>query len=192
LDSSTSLTAERELIEEMFLPQAEYTKYLRADLGDIMHFGEWNPKKRPERAFKGAFAGLSESDWVMFRATDSQGEPLTVTRVSDRRIHDDDTGKISIKRTVFKSDFYFFIAHPEYMDTAEQMKKLLGHAEESGAAKAHKLITIEGLRQWIADAEKEGKDRELFTDDILYINLQHRELLEGFSEFVKFVSGVGV
>jgi hypothetical protein len=187
LDSSTSITAERELVEEMFLPQAEYTKYLRADLGDIMHFGEWNPKKRPERTFRRAFAGLSESDWVMFRAIDAQGNPLTVTRISDRRINETDEKAVT-KRTVFRSDVYLFIAPPNYIDSEDQMKKLLGHAEESGAAQSHKLITIEGLREWIAYAEKQGVDRETFTDDILFINLQYREMLEGFSEFVKFVS----
>jgi len=187
LDTSTSLTAERELIEEMFLPQAEYTKYLRADLGDIIHFGEWNPRKRPERAFRGAFAGLSDYDWVMFRAVDSNNNPLTETRVSDRRVHDDNN-KITIKQTVFRSDVYLFIAPPNYIDTYGQMKKLLGHAEESGAAKDHKLITLDGLAKWIEEEKEKGTDRETFTDDILFINLRYRELLEGFSEFVKFIS----
>jgi hypothetical protein len=187
LDSSTSTTAERELVEEMFLPQAEFTKYLRADLGDIIHFGEWSPKKRPERTFRGAFAGLSESDWVMFRATDTTGEPLTVTRVSDRRIHGKDN-TVTIKRTVFRSDVYLFIAPPDYLDTHEQMKKLLGHAEKSGAAQDHKLVSIEGLRQWITETEKDSQDREVFTDDVLFINLQYREMLEGFSEFLQFLS----
>lgn len=187
LDSSTTITAERELVEEMFLPQAEYTKYLRADLGDIVHFGEWNPKKRPERLFKDAFAGLSESDWVLFRATDSQGDPLTITRVSDRRIHDG-SGKVTTKRTVFRSDVYLFIAPPKYLDTADQMVALLGHAEKSGAAKAHRLLTLDGLRQWISEEEMAGKDRETFTDDILYVNIQYREMLERFSEFIKLMS----
>jgi hypothetical protein len=187
LDSSTSLTAERELVEEMFLPKAEYTQFLRADLGDIIHFGEWNPKKRPERAFRGAFAGLAESDWVMFRAVDANGDPLTIKRVSDRRIHDDD-GKVSIKRTIFKSDIYLFIAPSGYLDTHEQMKTLLSHAEKSGAAEDHKLVTVEGLHQWIAETENQGKDRETFTDDLLFINIQYRELLEGFSEFLKFLN----
>jgi hypothetical protein len=188
LDSSTSITAERELVEEMFLPEAEFTKYLRADLGDIIHFGEWNPKKRPEKAFRGAFAGLTESDWVMFRAIDNSGEPLTITRVSDRRIHLNDKN-FTIKRTIFRSDVYLFIAPPNYLDTQDQMKKLLSHAEEAGAAQAHKLTSIGGLRQWISETEKDGKDRETFTDDILFVNLQYRDLLESFSEFVTFVSG---
>ena len=186
LDSSTSMTAERELVEEMFLPQAEYTKYLRADLGDIINFGEWNPKKRPERTFREAFADLTESDWVMFRACDREGQPITVTRVSDRRIHENDS--VTMKRTVFRSDIYLFIAPKDYLDSEEQMSKLLGHAEESGAAQAHKLLTIEALREWIRNLEQSGKDRETFTDDILFIVLQYRELLEGFAEFVKFVS----
>jgi len=188
LDSSTSITAERELVEEMFLPEAEFTKYLRADLGDIIHFGEWNPKKRPEKAFRGAFAGLTESDWVMFRAIDTNGEPLTITRVSDRRIHLNDKD-FTIKRTIFRSDVYLFIAPPDYLDTQDQMKKLLSHAEEAGAAQDHKLINIGGLREWISETEKDGKDRETFTDDILFVNLQYRDLLESFSEFVTFVAG---
>lgn len=187
LDSSTSITAERELVEEMFLPQAEYTKFLRADLGDIIHFGDWNLQKRPERSFRGALAGLSDSDWVMFRAVDANGDPLTITRVSDRRIHEDD-GKISIKRTVFITDVYLFIAPVNYLDTKEQMKKLLAHAEESGAAQDHKLIEIEELRKWIEESEKNEKDRETFTDDLLFINLQHRDLISGFSEFTKFIA----
>ena len=187
LDSSTSMTAERELVEEMFLPQAEYTKYLRADLGDIINFGEWNPKKRPERSFRGALAGLTAPDWVMFRATNQQGDPLTVDRVSDRRIHDEED-KITIKRTVFRSDVYLFVAPPQYLDTTEQMDQLLGHARLSGAAQAHKLVSTEELRTWISSAEREGNDRETFTDDLLFINLQYREMLEGFAEFVRLVS----
>jgi len=187
LDSSTSITAERELVEEMFLPQAEYTKYLRADLGDIVHFGEWNTRKRPERTFKGGFAALSESDWAMFRATDMHGAPLTVTRISDRRIHEDDD-KVTVKRTVFRSDVYLFIAPPQYLDTPEEMERLLKHAEKSGAAEAHKVVTLEELRRWMAETEMRGTTRETFTDDMIFINLQYRDLLEGFSEFVRFVS----
>jgi hypothetical protein len=187
MDSSTSTTAERELVEEMFLPQAEFTKYLRADLGDIIHFGEWNTAKRPERTFRGAFAGLSDSDWVMFRGIDTKGDPLTVTRVSDRRINISN-GKVTIKKTVFRSDIYFFIAPPGYLDTDTQVKNLLGHAEKTGAAQDHRLVSIENLRQWISESEREGRDRETFTDDILFINLQYRNLLEGFSEFIKFIS----
>jgi hypothetical protein len=188
LDSSTSITAERELVEEMFLPQAEYTKFLRADLGDIIHFGEWNPKKRPERAFRTAFEGLADSDWVLFRAIDVNGEPLTVTRVSDRRLQINDE-EVTIKRTVFRSDVYLFIAPPGYLDSNDQMKRLLSHAEESGAAQDHAIVSIDRLRQWIAETEKEGKDRETFTDDILFVNLRYRDLLEGFSSFVKYVRG---
>jgi hypothetical protein len=186
LDSSTSITAERELVEEMFLPQAEYTKYLRADLGDIMNFGDWNPGKRPERTFREAFAGLAASDWVMFRATDARGEPLTVTRISDRRIQEDDA--VVIRRTVFRSDVYLFIAPRSYLDTHEEMTALLGHAEASGAAQAHRLVSIDGLRLWISREEADGRDREVFTDDLLFVNLQYREMLEGFAEFVSFIS----
>jgi len=185
-DSSTSITAERELIEEMFLPEAEYTKYIKADLGDIVHFGEWSSVKRPEHALVEEILGLAPADWVMFRATDSDGQPLTVSRVSDRRF-EDDNGVVSWKRTVFRSDVYLFIAPWAYLDNEDQMHKLLQRAEGTGAATAHKLVTLGGLRDWITDREKEGRERDTFTDDILFINLRYRGMLEGFAEFVKLL-----
>ena len=185
-DPSTYITAKRELVEELFLPEAEFSKYVRADLGDIIHFGEWNPRKRPERTFRETFAGLSPSDWVMFRATDDHGNPLTVTRISDRRIHDD-AGNVTVKKSVFRSDVYLFIAPPGHLDTEEQMDKMVWLAEKSGAAQDHRLVSMNELRDWIEQEEQAGKDRETFTDDMLSINLEYRELLEEFSEFVKFL-----
>ena len=141
-DSSTFITAQRELVEELFLPEAEFSKYIRADLGDIVNFGDWNPRKRPERVFKDAFAGLDEADWVQFRATNEEGDPLTVTRVSNRRIHGSD-GKITIKRTVFRSDVYLFVAPPEYLDTDEQMKRLFSISEQRGRRRIISLFLWE-------------------------------------------------
>lgn len=87
LDSSTIITAKRELVEELFLPEAEFSKYMSADLGDIVDFGEWNIEKRPEKSLRDEFDGLEPADWVVFRATDSNGEPLTVQRKSPRIMH---------------------------------------------------------------------------------------------------------
>lgn len=188
LDSSTYITAQRELVEEMFLPEAEYSKYVRADLGDIIHFGEWNPRKRPEQAVRDEIQGLEKDDWVMFRATDNNGDPLTITRVSERRIHNA-KGELKIKKTVFKSDVYFFIAPTGYIDDDKQMDNLLKVAEEKGAAQAHKLVSINGLRDWISSEEAKGTANEIFTDDMLYVNLQCRDLVENFSEFVKYLEG---
>ncbi len=196
-DSSTYITAQRELVEELFLPQAEYSKYMRADLGDIVHFGDWNTAKRPEHAAKEEILGLGQADWAMFRATDDDGSPLTVTRVSERRItvDKDKTKRGSgnkketvTRKTVFRSDVYLFVAPPDYLRTEREMKELFRVAEEEGAANDHRLLTIEELRSWIAEEEKKGKAAEVFTDDILYINLEYRDLLERFSEFVKLLS----
>lgn len=185
-DSSTSITAKRELIEEMFLPEAEFTKYLRADLGDIIDFGELNTSKRPERYFREAFSALGASDWIMFRATDSEGTPLTITRVSNRRLHESD-GQVRVERTVFMSDVYTFIAPAEYMDTEEQMKSLVALAEKKGPAIEHRLVTVNELRRWIEDAEAKSEHLETFTDDLLFMNVERRAILEVFSEFVKYV-----
>jgi len=187
-DSSTSVTAERELIEEMFLPEAEHTKHMKADMGDIIHFGEWNLSKRNENALAREIAGLSQTDWVMFRATDDNRQPLTISRVSDRRFSND-KNKVEWKRTVFRSDVYFFVAPQDYIDTDAQMKRLLSRVETKGkgAAQNHKLVTIGELRDWIDSEEKQGKAKDIFTDDIIYVNLCHRDILEEFSEFAKLL-----
>lgn len=185
-DRSTHMTAQRELVEELFLPEAEYSKYIQAKLGDIINFGDWNIEKRLENSFKQAFEGIDPADWIMFRATDESGSPLTITRISKRRIHDNNN--IYFKPTIFMSDVYLFIAPPDYMDTNDQMKKLLSIAEKTGAANDHRLVSIEDLRSWIQGKESEGTQFETFTDDLIYVNLQHRDLLEKFAEFIQYIS----
>lgn len=182
-ESSTSQSAKRELVEELFLPEAEYTRYVRADLGDIIDFGEWNVVKRPETAFRAAFDGLGPADWVLFRATNEAGDPLTEDRVSLRRLITE--SGVEIKRTIFISDVFLFVAPRGLMDTHDDMKKLVGLAEETGAAHDHKLISIPGLKDWIRQVEDEGTAREQFTDDLIYLVTERSELLETFAEFVR-------
>ncbi|MBN2228122.1 MAG: NUDIX domain-containing protein [Candidatus Thorarchaeota archaeon] len=185
-DSSTYITARRELVEELFLPEAEFTRYVRADFGDIINYGEWNLDKRIELSFKDAFSGLDETDWIMLRAVDKEGEPLTVTRVSQRRMHDKNDD-VSFKRTIFMSDVYLFIAPPGYLDNEDQMKNLFALAEKKGAAQSHRLVSADELSKWIEEEEAVGRHLETFTDDLLYINVQYKSLLEKFSEFVQYV-----
>lgn len=185
-DSSTAITAKRELVEELFLPEAEFTKYVRADLGDIIDFGEWNIKKRLERNYKSAFKGLNEADWIMFRATDFlDGKPLTVNRTSLRRMKSD--GDIVKKKTRFISDVFLYIAPENYLDTHDQMKDLVSLAEKTGAAEDHKIISIQDLSEWILTEENEACEDTVFTDDLLYLNVEYKWLLEEFSEFIKYI-----
>jgi len=184
-DYSTFRTAQRELIEELFLPEAEFSKYIQAYLRDIVNFGDWNPVKRLEKSFAQAFAGLEPQDWILFRAMDENGDPLTVDRISKRRIHDGDN--VVIKDTVFMSDVFFFIAPEGYLDTEQQMAKTFSLAEKRGAAQAHKLVSVTELRDWIAVERQRGTEYEVFTEDLLYIDDQYRGLLERFCEFVRFV-----
>jgi len=207
-DSSTIITAKRELVEELFLPEAEFSKYMLADLGDIVDFGEWNIEKRPEKSLRDEFDGLEPADWVVFRATDASGDPLTVQRKSPRIMHVkdldergkaipllDEDGKpikwsngknrykehVEIWQTRFISDVYLFVAPAEYIDTQEQIDKLMGIAERVGAQSSHKLMSIENL---IEDVEKHP---ELYTDDMSYMCSEEKRLLVEFAESIKYI-----
>lgn len=207
LDSSTIITAKRELVEELFLPEAEFSKYIEADLGDIVDFGEWNIEKRPEKSLRDEFDGLEPADWVVFRATNSDGDPLTVQRKSPRIMHvkDKKDGKeiplmdekgetliwsngkkrykehIEIWHTRFISDVFLFIAPDGYLDTQEDINRLMGVAEKAGAQSSHKLMTIEAL---IEDVEEHP---EQYTDDMSYMCSEEKRLLVEFAESVKYI-----
>lgn len=185
-DRGTQVTAKRELIEELFLPDDEYTKYVSADLGEILDCGEWNMNKRPESQFNGIFDSIGPLDWIMFRATGKGGEPLTIDRISERTITKD--GSTRRLRTVFISDVYLFIAPNGLMDDEIQMNNLVAPAQKSGAAEDHRIVTPEQLSQWVDDEEREDNARNVFTDDLVYMKFNHIELLEEFSEFVKYIS----
>ena len=208
-DSSTLITAKRELVEELFLPEAEFSKYMSADLGDIVDFGEWNIEKRPEKSLRDEFDGLEPNDWVVFRATDSEGEPMTVQRKSPRIMHIQDideqsgapipmtdesgniikwgNGKIRYKEhietwyTRFISDVFLFVAPEGYIDTQEQINDLMGVAEKAGAQSSHKLMSIDAL---IDDVEEHP---ELYTDDMLFMCSEEKRLLVEFAESIKFI-----
>lgn len=207
LDSSTIITAKRELVEELFLPEAEFSKYMSADLGDIVDFGEWNIEKRPEKSLRDEFDGLEPADWVVFRATDSDGEPLTVKRKSQRVMYVKDeqdgnpiplvdengepikwsNGKNRYKEhteiwhTRFISDVFLFIAPDGYIDTQENINALMGAAEKAGAQSSHKLMTVEAL---IEDVEEHP---EQYTDDMSYMCSEEKRLLVEFAESIKFI-----
>lgn len=207
-DSSTMLTAKRELVEEMFLPNAEYTKYMQAKLGDIIDFGEWNTEKREEKHFIDSFNALDADDWIVFRATDTDAMPMTIRRKSPRIMHiedRDENGKkvplrdkdgniifnanrkpkyqehTEIWYTRFISDVFLFIAPEGLIDNMEQMHDLIKTAEKAGAASAHKLVSIDSLIEDIEDSP------QLYTDDVVYMCSEKKWLLVEFAEAIKYI-----
>ncbi len=207
-DSSTIITAKRELVEELFLPEAEFSKYMSAELGDIVDFGEWNIEKRPEKNFRNEFDGLAPADWIVFRATTKDGDPMTVQRKSPRIMHVKDKDKngnlITLKDkdgkeilgkngkqvyqehkeiwyTRFISDVFLFIAPEGYIDSQEEIEELMGIAEEKGAQCAHRLTTIEEL---IEDVEA---NPDKYTDDMVYMCSEEKWLLVEFAESIKYI-----
>lgn len=208
MDSSTIETAKRELVEELFLPEAEFSKYMKADLGDIVDFGEWNIDKRTEKAFEKEFKGLSPIDWIVFRADGQDGKPMTIKRKSPRTIHVketdengqyipllDDNGNYLLnerKKKMFKervetwytrfiSDVYLFIAPDGYIDSEQEIDELMKISEEKGAQSAHRLMTIDEL---IEDVENNPQN---YTDDMIYMCSEEKWLLIEFAESIKYI-----
>lgn len=185
LREESIISAKRELVEELFMPEAEYSKYMMAYIKDIISFGEWNLEKRPEISYKSAFSTLDDDDWIMFSATNEEGDLLTIDRVSQRRINIDNS-TVVFKPTNFVSDVYLFIAPEGYIDDEEQMQKTFEKSEEKGAASAHKLISLTDLRDWIEKEISNNKELDIFTDDMIYINNEYMGMLEMFSEFIRY------
>lgn len=182
-DTSTSISAKRELVEELFLPDAEFTKYMRAELGEIISHGDWYSRKRPEDTFSTQFKHLGKADWAMFRATDRAGSPLTHTGVSVRRLHKGD--EVSEVPAMFMSDVYLFVAPEGYLDTHEQMSEMVSLAQNNGVSNSHCLKTPSELRAWISEARSKKEERETFTGDLITIDREYRYLLDEMSEFAK-------
>lgn len=207
-DSSTIETAKRELVEELFLPEAEFSKYMKADLGDIVDFGVWNIDKRSDKIFQQEFKGLSPIDWIAFRADGQDGKPLTIKRKSARTMHikdlddngkpiplTDENGQViygsngkkifkerkEIWYTRFISDVFLFIAPKGYIDTQEEVNDLMKISEEKGAQSAHKLMSIDEL---IEDVENNPDD---YTDDMIYMCSEQKWLLVEFAESIKYI-----
>jgi len=128
---------------------------MRAELGDIINFGEWNINKREENFFISSFAGLNDKDWIVFRATDTDDKgdivPMTIRRKSPRIMHVKDKdergneititekdGTVKYKEhietwyTRFISDVFLFVAPANYIDTEENMHELLQAVEAKG------------------------------------------------------------
>lgn len=191
LGEDATVTAKRELIEELFMKEAEFTSYIDAKLEDILGFGEWNRKKRHESSYKGTFDLLDDDDWILFTATDkdNEGKPLIIDRVSQRRYHWSKE-KIEFRPTIFVSNVFFFIAPKDCIDTEEQVKIRFEEAEKKGAAQDHKTISIDKLRDWIEDEIQNGKEKETFTDDLIYLYVNNEyimSMLEQLSYFIKYI-----
>jgi len=185
-DASTSVTAKRELIEETYLPNDEFTEHVKADLGDVIDFGELNFQKRPERHLKNELQHLGSSDWAMFRATERSGKPMKIRRVSERIINQTDTETIT-KRTIFHADVYLMIAPPNEFMQDDSIDESVPTGEKS-AVTGRRLLTIDELNDWVSSTSENGNEKATFTDDLLFIQTEYSDMLDEFSEFVKFVS----
>lgn len=103
------------------------------------------------------------------------------------RIQSLTTVEVVTKQSCYLIDFFFVISPAGCLDTAGQMKEKPDPSEKTGAAEDHRLVTVRELGEWIEEAKKRGVSDETFTDDLMYINSEYRELLDMFSEFVSCV-----
>lgn len=173
-DVSTAASAERELIEELFLPKAEFTKYMMENPRDIINLGVWKPKKRGYERVLSDIHNFGPCDWAYFYLDGP------ISRTSKRRYRDNPNAKMEIKETKFISDVFLFIAPAKIIDSEEAAKKL---SEEVSLNRT--LKTIPEIVHWIEDEKSKGNETEIFTDDLLYIMDYMRDMLEEFSEMIK-------
>jgi isopentenyldiphosphate isomerase len=200
-DRSSNEAAEREIIEEMYLPEAEYTKYLSEDTTSLINLGEWRAKEREYEQGLNLFKRIGENDWGYFYLKPS------VKRVSKRRFVEakNDKEKIEFifattyndnftylrkeenpaykfyyRDTKFISDIFFFIAPETEINNEEELIKV-----QSKAAKCRTLIEIRDLLDWIDTEKENGNAEDIFTDDLLFIATQYKETLLGFADHIK-------
>jgi hypothetical protein len=175
VDVSTAASAERELIEELFLSNAEFTKYVMENPYDIINMGVWKPEKRGYERALSDIPNFGPYDWAYFYLN----EPIS--RTSKRRYRDNPNAKMGLTETKFISDVFLFIAPAEIIDDEEAVEKLSGEVSLNRTLK-----TIPEIVHWIEDEKSKGNETEVFTDDLLYIMDYMRDMLEEFSEMVKF------
>jgi len=173
-DSSTSISAERELIEELFMPNAEHTDKMREDTQDVVNLGKWCPEKR---GYEDAFNDILEFDpgeWGYFFL------PPTIMRTSKRRIHPSvaNESDFELKETKFISDVFLFVAPEKF--GVNDLKKL-----SKAAGQDHKLLTIQEIIEWVEREKKKETAEKTFTDDLLYIIDYLRDSLEEFAEMLR-------
>ena len=174
VDVSTAASAERELIEELFLSKAEFTKYVMENPYDIINMGVWKPEKRGYERALSDIRNFGPYDWTYFYLN----EPIS--RTSKRRYRDNPNAKTGLTETKFISDVFLFIAPAEIIDDEEAVEKLSGEVSLNRTLK-----TIPEIVHWIEDEKSKGNETEVFTDDLLYIMDYMRDMLEEFSEMVK-------
>lgn len=172
-DRSSADSAERELIEEMYLSNAEYTKYLKGDTKDLINLGEWVPLKREEEQVLNLLKRMDYDDWGYFFLKPP------IKRTSKRRFTSDRNQPI-FRETKFISDIFFFVSPEDEIKDEESLKRII-----SSAAKERKLIEISELLDWIDEEKERGTADNTFTDDLLYTADNYKNELIGFSDYIK-------
>ncbi len=172
-DRSSAHTAEKELIEELFMTKAEYTKHVGVDTSKMVNLGEWSPEKRNNDFALNVFDYFDDDDFGYFYIK----EPCR--RTSKRRFIDSETGSPYLKETKFISDIFLFISPATELQSKDDLKDL-----SSYAGKDHKLVSVQELKAWISDTKRNNKADSLFTDDLLFIMESYEDQLIQFSDFV--------
>jgi hypothetical protein len=174
IDRSSNEAAVREVIEEMYLPNAEYTKYLKEDSKYFINLGEWRTIEREEEQVLNLFTRMKSDEWGYF----SLKPP--VKRVSKRRFLIE-SDKPIFKYTKFISDIFFFVAPKDEINNEEAFAKT-----PSTAAQERKLVEIRELLNWVETEKENGTAENIFTDDLIYIADQYKDTLLGFADYIKF------
>ncbi len=190
-DRSSANTAVRELVEEMYMHDAEYSSYIMEKTNNFINLGEFYEAKREEEQVLNIFKRLSDVDYGYFFLKDSskrtskrvfvdwKDHSLTSKEIINE--HDNVNG-IDVKETKFISDIYLFVSPLNELNNEADLIKM-----NSTAVCNRRLIEVQDLIDEIEDAKENQTAIINYTDDLLYIVDDLKEVLLGFSDYIKQV-----
>jgi tetratricopeptide (TPR) repeat protein/8-oxo-dGTP pyrophosphatase MutT (NUDIX family) len=179
-DFTTSQSAYREVIEELFIAEPEkvktdFTKWKISDQ-EIIYLGEWRPNQRKSYPFNEIRSFRREWAFFRFREPEQLYSPRTLSSKAVRRL-----------RVI--SDVFLFVAGPQLTDG------LLRELENS----TFKLVEVSELKDVMDralrgkkvpgfDKHRSGRGKAVpeFTPDLVNIMTgKLRDVLEEFSQYIK-------
>lgn len=174
------ITAKRELVEEFFLPSAEYTLHLQEDISLILTLGDWAPPRGPAGSvfidqLAKAYSFLPDEAWGLFVPNISP-QQNRVIHTSKRHYTHSDGKTTEWKDARFIADIFFAVTAKDFAP-----ENLIKGTKKSAAAD-HDLIDVSEL---VRDLDRNPFDTCKYTEDLHYMFDNYEDVIIRFSKFIQ-------